>query len=664
MSEELTQDKRIASLTTPFGKDKLVLTAFDATEGLSELFEFRIDASSKESSIDFDQILGHSCSVRLKMGEGPDRYFDGIAVEARAIGMQGDLYAYQLLLRPSFWLLTRTYNCRIWHEKTALDIIKEVLGQGKVDFRAATTRNFPKLEYCVQYRESDFAFVSRLMESHGIYYFFEHSAGSHNMVLADAPSSHQPVPGHASLRFATKMAGRLHFREQCLFDWTAERRFRTGKVELRDYNFRQPNANMKGDANGTEKYNKSDMELYDYPGKYDNQSDGRDYAEVRLGAEQAQDHRRYAEGDAASLFPGGLFTLMDHPVGGENQQYLVVRCAHHFSEDLYRSSQTIAAAGDAPYQGHFEFLPRDKTFRAPITTPKPYVHGPQTAKVVGRSQDQDGNEIDVDEDGHGRIKVRFHWDRDDKRSCWLRVAQMWAGGGWGGQFIPRIGMEVVVEFLEGDPDRPLVVGAVYNGDNRYPYSLPGNKTQSGTKSNTSLGGNGYNEFMFEDAKNKEEIRLHAQKDLNSTILHAETREIGENFETPSGMPSRSTTLKMGDDELNIDSGNRKTTIAMEDDLTVGMNQTVKIGMSETTQIGLSQSTTIGVSQSTEVGASQTTTVGAMVSLTAGGVVTITAASSIVLQGGTATLIVGPAGVVVPNPLAPLTGFGVLIPPPV
>ena len=584
MGEELTQDKRIASLTTPLGKDKLVLTAFDGTEGLSELFEFCIDALSKDDNIDFDKVLGRSCCVSMKLGEGPERYFDGIAVEAQAVGMQGDLYAYRLVLRPALWLLTRTNNCRIWHEKTALDIIKDVLNQRQVDLRTATTRNFPKLEYCVQYRETDFAFVSRLMEQHGIYYFFEHSADQHTMVLADALSSHRPLPGHGTLRFATKSAGRLHFREQRLLGWTSERQFRTGKVQLRDYNFKQPNANMKGDANGTEKYTKAQMELYDYPGKYDTQDDGRDYAEIRLGAEQALDHRRFAAGDAVSVFPGGLFTLEEHPVEAENKQYLIVRCVHRFSTELYRSSQGAAPIGDHPYRGNYEVLPSDKTFRAPIVTPKPLVYGPQTAKVVARSGN-DGDEIDVDDDGHGRIKVRFHWDRDDKRSCWVRVAQMWASGKWGGHFIPRIGMEVVVEFLEGDPDRPLVVGAVYNGDNKFPYSLPDNKTQSGIKSNSSKGGNGYNEFMFEDAKNSEAIRLHAQKDLNSTILHAETREIGENFESPSGSPSRKTTLKKGDEELEIASGNQKVHIAQQQTIDVDNDITITSMTTITLKVG-------------------------------------------------------------------------------
>ena len=556
MSEELQQDRRVASLMTPLGKDKLVLSRFEGSEGLSELFEFRVECLSIEQNIDFDSILGASCTVKMTFYDGPDRYFDGIAVEAQTLGMRQDLYVYRIVLRPSVWLMTRTSNCRIWHETTALDIIKDVLSGDGIDYRPATTRSYPSLEYCVQYRETDFAFVSRLMEQHGIYYFFEHSQGSHTMVLADAASSHKPVPGYASIRFTpTLTAG--HIREQTLNNWSAERRFRTGKIELRDYNFKQPNSNMTGDATGHESYAKSQMEFYDYPGKYDDQGVGQTYAEVRLDAEQAFDHRRFATGQAANLFPGGLVSVQEHPIPDENRQYLLVRCSHYLVTEAYRSAGSIAVRDERPYHGDYEMQPSDRVFRAPIVTPKPTVYGPQTARVVARPG-KDGEEIDVDEEGYGRVMVHFFWDRDDKKSCWIRVAQMWAGPQWGGQFIPRIGMEVVVDFLEGDPDRPLIVGAVYNGVNAYPYSLPSNKTQSGIKSDSSKGHGGYNEFMFEDKKDGEKIRMHAQKDHEVTILNLETTEIGEKY--TDGGDSRTTTLINGGDNFTIDKGPQTTSL--------------------------------------------------------------------------------------------------------
>ena len=556
MSSELRQDDRVGFLKTPLGGDKLVFSRLEGHEGLSELFEFRVECLSTESSIDFDKILGETCTVSLDLFKGGKRYFNGVAVEAHSLGLQQDLYVYRLILRPSLWLLTRKTDCRIWHDKNALDIIKDVLGDDSVDFRdAISEKNFPKLEYCVQYRETDFAFVSRLMEQHGIYYYFEHSDGSHTMALADSKSSHKPVPEYETIRYMPNLA-RGQVREQALGDWSSERRFRSGKFELRDYNFKTPNANMTGNATGQEKYSKSKLEHYDYPGKYDSNSDGKTYAQIRLDAEQAVDHRRYTSGEAPNLFPGGLVTVKDHPDSAENREFLVVRCSHMFSAEQYRSGASVS--GERPYHGDFEFLPSDKVFRAPLITPKPTVYGPQTAKVVARSG-KDGEEIDVDDDGFGRVRVLFHWDRKDARSCWVRVAQMWAGPNWGGQFIPRIGMEVVVEFLEGDPDRPLIVGAVYNANNQYPYSLPANVTQSGIKSDSSKGHGGYNELMFEDKKGSEKIRMHAEKDHEVVILNLETTEIGEKF-SGSG-ESRTTTLKAGNDKLTIQTGDQSVEIS-------------------------------------------------------------------------------------------------------
>ncbi|WP_460450340.1 type VI secretion system Vgr family protein [Alsobacter sp. SYSU BS001988] len=644
MTDELAQDERVASLQTPLGRNKLAIARFEAHEALSELFEFSIDALSRDPDIDFDKALGRSCCVTIAAYAGPKRHFDGVLVEAQALGMVHDLYSYRLILRPSLWLLSRTANCRIWHDMTALAIIKEVLGQRGVQYKTATTRECRKREYCVQYRETDLAFVSRLMEEEGIYYFFQHADGEHTLYLADAPSSHKPVPGHSRVPFS-KVAASGHVREEALFDWTSERRFRTGKFELRDYNFKTPGNKLIGPAKASARYAKSDLEVYDYPGKYDQESEGKRYAEIRRDAEQAFDKRRYASGEAPSLFPGGCFTLADHPKSSENKSFLVLRARHQFSAQTFRSGGAGLGSGEN-YRGDYEMLPADQQFHAPMVTPKPIVHGPQTARVVARPGTS-GEEIDVDD--HGRIRVRFHWDRDDKRSCWLRVAQMWAGSRWGGQFIPRIDMEVVVEFLEGDPDRPLVVGSVYNADNRYPWTLPANKTQSGVKTDSSKGHNGHNQVRFEDKKGSEEINVRAEKDLNTEILHAETRKIGERFQPPMGSPSRETTLLMGDDKLTVASGHRQATVAMNDTLTVGMSRqdtvglnrsasigvsdSVVVGASQSVTVGAAQSTTVGGAQSTTVGAAQTDAVGAVVTVTAGGVVSITAGGAIMLTAG-------------------------------
>lgn len=558
MASELTQDSRIASLETPLGKDALVAVRFDGAEGVSELFEFRVEALSEQSNVDFDKAIGNNCSLTFKSYADPDRIFNGVLVEAQGLGAQAGLYLYRLTLRPWLWLLQRTSDCRIFENQTAIDIIKKVFSdRGFSDYRVATTGSFPQLEYCVQYRETDLAFVCRLMEQHGVYYFFEYQKDKHTLVLADAKSSHKPAPGHAKIPFIA--AERQTRRDQeHIFKWTPERRFRSGKFELNDYDYLQPNADLKSDAQGQASYTKSKMEIYDYPGKFKKKNDGETYAKIRLQAEQAMDKRRYGEGDAISLFPGALVTLEKYPEGAENKEYLILRAMHSYTMQSYRSG----AAGDSqPYSGNYEFLPSDINFRAPLTTPRPIVHGPQTAKVVGK----DGEEIDVDE--HGRILVRFYWDRKNKQSCRVRVAQVWAGKSWGGQAIPRIGQEVVVEFLEGDPDRPLVTGAVYNGDNKFPYEMPANKTQSGLKSDSSKGHGGYNEFMFEDKKGSEKIRMHGERDHEVVIRRAQSVEIGEIFSGRAD-PSRKTTLKNGSDELSIESGNQKIDVQGKQDVSV------------------------------------------------------------------------------------------------
>ena len=666
MTEELMQDSRVASLKTPLGPNKLALTRFEAYEGLSELFEFRVDVLSHDPAVDFNKLLGRSCSVTAVTHQDPKRYFDGILVEAQSVGTVNDLYAYRLILRPSLWLLSRTTNCRIWHDKSALDIIEEVLQQRGVHMRRATTRTTRQREYCVQYRETDLDFLSRLMEEEGIYYFFEHAEDLHTMVLADSPSSHKAIPGHEKLRFSSaSVAGHVH--EEALLDWIAERRLRSGKFELRDYNFKTPGNKLVGPASAPGQYEKGNLEVYDYPGRYDQESEGKTYAEIRRDAEQAVDQRRYASGEAPSLFPGGLVTVHEHPTASENQRYLVVRATHQFSTQMYRSGSMSLDMGER-YSGSFEFLPATQTFRAPLVTPKPRVYGPQTARVVQRPNGS-GEEIDVDD--HGRIRVRFHWDRDDKRSCWVRVAQMWAGNKWGGQFIPRVDMEVVVEFLEGDPDRPLVVGCVYNADNKYPWTLPDNKTQSGIKSDSSKGHNGYNQLRFEDKKGSEQIEVHAEKDLDSTILHAETRKIGERFVEGPGSPARKTTIVLGDDVFAIQAGNRDGTISLNDTLTVGVNQSISVGASQTTSIGASQSTTIGASETTmiglssslsvgaslteTVGMSKTVSVGASDSVTAGVAIMITAGVSITLVAGGSAITLSPAGITLAGAAINLVG---------
>src|SRR4051812_14494150 len=326
----LRQEKRLASLETPLGPEVLVLTRFEGVEGLSELFEYRIDALSEDENIDFGNALGQNCSVRCISYSGTERFFNGVLVEAQWVGVTDTYFAYRLVLRPWLWLMSHTTNCRIFANKNVPDIIKEVFsGADLYDFRHHLQEEYPEIEYCVQYRETDLAFVSRLMEQYGIYYYFEHTRDKHTLILADAKSSHSSI---GTIPFLPLIDKDRREREH-INQLTSERRLRTGRVAVNDYDFLQPNARLLCEARSSETYSRSNFEVYDYPGKYPRKNpeslkkriDGDRFAKIRLQAEQAADHRRYTAGDAVSLFPGGLFTLEQHPSPSANGEHLVLR---------------------------------------------------------------------------------------------------------------------------------------------------------------------------------------------------------------------------------------------------------------------------------------------------------------------------------------------------
>jgi len=550
---QLSQANHPASLKTPLGGDVLALKAFSGNETLGQPFEFQVESLSEEENIDFDKALGQACTIKLKTYGQKERFFCGILTEAQwvstGIGGQQGYSHYRLVLRPWFSLLAHRANCRIFPKMKVTEIIEQVFKDAgfssETDFKFCTHGTYEEIEYCVQYRETDFAFVSRLMEQYGIYYFFEHQDGQHTMMLADSYASHSKVKDLPTVKYNSQTVA-YNRAEQHIHSWISDRRFCTGKVELRDYDYLQPNV-LKAMKDVKENYARSTFEVYDYPGKYDKQKQkmGDLFAQVRLEAEQALDRRRTANGDAPSLFAGGLVTVEKHPASDENKQYLVVRASHDYGTQFYGTSQAGDGAG---YQGNYEFLPSDRPFRSLPLTPKPRIHGIQTAKVVNE-KDKEHEEISTDK--HGHIWVQFYWDRKPEKSCPIRVSQPWAGKKWGHQFIPRIGMEVVVEFLEGDPDRPLVIGCVYNGDNKTPFVLPSKKNISGVVSDSTKGHHGHNFFTFDDTKGNETVFLHAEKDYQVQVLDSEKRVIRNN---------REAVLQEGNDDLRVEQGDRQVQV--------------------------------------------------------------------------------------------------------
>ncbi len=516
----LDQTKRAARLRTPLGDKELALARFTALEGLSELFEIDIEALSPTADIDFDAALGQPCVITSEAPDAPERHHHGVLVHAEWVGMRHDLHIYKMTLRPWLWLLGKTSDCRIFHDKTVIDIVKATFADhGFSDYRVATTADYPTLPYTVQYRETDLAFVCRLMEQHGVYYFFEHEEGVHRLVLADGLASHQPAPGLATIPYVPVDEAAERARRQHLWQWTSRRDFRSGQFAMNDYNHLLPNRRMAVERAGVDSYTRSNLEVYDHPGAYDAPDHGEFYARIELEAEQALDRRRDGVGEAVSLFPGALVALTDHPRGGENRDYLVVRTRHEFVTQDYRSNMAVAPPAAPDW---IELLPTERPFRAPLATPKPLIHSLHTALVTGA----EGEEIDCDD--HGRILVHFYWDRHNDKSCRVRVSQVWGGQGWGGQVIPRIGMEVMVAFIDGAPDRPIVVGCVPNPQTlTVPYELPAKKTKMAWRSKTHKA-SGFNELTFEDDNGAQNLFMHAEKDHTQKTRNNHTHRVDAN----------------------------------------------------------------------------------------------------------------------------------------
>lgn len=549
---------------TPPTDLEFILDAMEAREELGRPFLIMLDVSSSKPKGDLHGLLGRSATVALTHPKKAKRWFNGVVGRISYRGLDGGAYRYRLELRPWIWLLSHKQDCRIFSGKSPWQIMTQLFRDGGFSDFSDKRQNGSGdavLDYCVQYRESTFDFVTRLMEQYGIYYFVKHSEGSHSIVFADDTNSHVASSGsipYAYDQTAWKQA------EDHVWNWSVEARIQPGSYSLRDYNFTTPRADLTARFRIAGQHSHGAQEVYDYPGIYETADAGRAAAQVRMQDIEARRQVCGAMTNSRELTAGAKFRLSDFPDGPANGEYLVVSSVCTVERGEARSFEEGDEIVDT-FQCELTALWGRLTFRLPAVTPTPLIRGPQTAVVTGES----GQEVTTDE--HGRIKVQFPWDRlgtmDENSSCWIRVAQIWAGASWGGMFIPRIGQEVVVEFLEGNPDRPLVTGRVYNADQTVPYALPANKTRSTIKSNSSQGGGGFNELRFEDKKGEEEVFFQAQKDYNVVVLNNHTATITKDTTTTVKEGNRSVTISKGDDTLLVSKGNRKTTVDAGDDTT-------------------------------------------------------------------------------------------------
>jgi type VI secretion system secreted protein VgrG len=506
-----TQSERLLSVSTPLGEDVLLLTAFTGREEISRLFQFQLNLASEKDDIVPADIVGKPITWAVNYVHDEPRYFHGYVNRFAAAGTSDRGHrTYRADVVPWLWFLTRTTDCKIFQNKSADKIIKAVFDDlGFADYKFALTRSLRVREYCVQYRETAFNFVSRLMEEEGIYYFFKHEDGKHTLVLADANTAYADGVENKVEYYAASLS------PNHISAWEHQYEFRSGRWTQTDYNFETPSTNLQTSTDTVIKLpSLARYEKFDYPGSYPRSADGKPLTKVRMEEDETPYDVVMGASTCCTFTPGARFRLTRHECEGEKKLYALTSVQHAAHDPSFQNNGDTAA-----YSNSFTCIPATVQFRPARITPRPFVQGPQTAVVVGPK----GEEIYTDK--YGRIKVQFFWDRQGKRdensSVWMRVAQVWAGKRWGAVFWPRIGQEVVVDFLEGDPDRPLITGSVYNAQQMPPYDLPANQTQSGIKTRSSKDGkeDNFNELRFEDKKGKEEIVLHAERDLNESVEH-------------------------------------------------------------------------------------------------------------------------------------------------
>ncbi|GAA5644942.1 MULTISPECIES: type VI secretion system Vgr family protein [Vibrio] len=646
--------------------------SFQVTEELSKPFHVSLSLLSLDADITFDALIRKPALLTLYgQGAGSARLFHGVVNEVRYLGQGRRFARYQVVLVPQFWFLTQRQDCRIFQHKAAPDIISEVLDDASVtDYRLELSGTYPPKEYVLQYRETDSHFVQRMLAEHGMWYYFEHTEANHTMVIVDsndAIAELQSTPLNASYIGPIVYhsdAGGVADREH-IFDLELINRVRTGHVTYTDYNYEQPKIPQEMASNGDLD---QDLKLFDYPGRYGDPAQGQIRATEWMADHVVENQQIEASSNVMRLTAGYSFNIGEHPRASINRDFTMLAVTHHGHDPQVHEDE--ASGMPTSYHNQFVCIPRDIVFRAP-KLPAPMVDGPQTAVVVGPA----GEEIYTDK--LGRIKVQFHWDRyannDEHASCWIRVSQSMAAPTWGAVYLPRIGHEVVVTFLEGDPDRPLVTGAVYNGLHYPPYSLPENKTRTTFRTQTHKG-TGYNELSFEDEANQEEIYIHAQKDMSTKVLNNRYRDIGQDEFLKVGR--HQTNEVHGDHKETID-GHKTTQVnstfteTVEQDVTVtynanetqyvknnssleiGDNRTTKIGKNDDLDVGENSNLTVGASRSSDVGADDNQTVGGNLTVSvkgntsykADGATQIISGEKIVLKTGGSSLVMSSDGTI-------------------
>jgi len=546
---KITQDGRPMKVHTPLPEDDLLLAGFNGEEVVSSPGGFTLELVSEKPDIAAKDLLRKPMSVEILLPGGGSRYLHGVVRRFALLDRGSVLASYRAEIVPWLWFLSLASDNRIFQNLTVLEIVEQVFKDSSyTDFDNRCLKSYPKREYCVQYHESSYNFVSRLLEDEGIFYFFEHEKSKHTLVLADDPSKFRPCPGQDKAKMATSAA--VAVKEDAVTGLQQEEQITTGKVTYSDFNPLDVRANLKRTVGNRP------HEFYEYPGGYEKGDEGERYAGLTMEEFEAAHRILYGTSVCRAFTAGARFTLSEHFRKDLNATYSLLRVVHSASCASYLGG---GDGSELDYHNSFVAIPHSVKFRPPADTPRPRVRGTQTAIVVGKA----GEEIWTDK--YGRVKVQFHWDRhgkkDENSGCWIRVSHPLAGKNWGMIHLPRIGQEVIVDFLEGDPDQPIITGRVYNSEQMPPYDLPANQTQSGIKTRSSKQGGAadFNELRFEDKKGAEEVLLHAQKVLKTEVEADEFRTVG-NDRTTVIQHDETKTVKEGDEKITIEKGNQSLEI--------------------------------------------------------------------------------------------------------
>lgn len=611
---------RVIKAHTPLGEDQLLFRSMYGTEGLSQLFEFEVELLSPSVSIDMKSVLGKPLTLEI-MTAGQPRFLNGQIVRFTMIGKEGGTsryIVYRATVRPWLWYLTRTSDCKIFQNKSVVDILEEVFGDYSFAFEKKLSGTYRQWEYCVQYQETDFAFVSRLMEHEGIYYYFKHEKNQHTLVLADDMAAHETLPVYPKISYLATDRDPDPFQE-VIDQWQVTEEIRPGTYVVDDYDFKKSKADLlsmrsqpRGNAHDT-------YEIYEWLGGFSEAEQGEHYSRIRLEEAQSQAERDIGHATVRGMAPGYRFTMQNCPRQDDNREYLIVSVSYALREGGYASG-----GADSSYSFDFAVQPTSYAFRAPRVTPMTRTNGPQTATVVGKA----GQEYWVDQ--YGRVKVQFRWDRygksDENSSCWVRVSSAWAGSNYGAVNHPRKGQEVIVDFIGGHPDRPIIIGRVYNSDQMPPRELPAQVTVSGFVSRSQDGTPANaNEFILDDAPGQELVRIHAEKNFEIDVEADETDTVaGKRTTTIEGADNYTTntsldetingphtvtvnkggpqkiTVNGGDQFIKVDGGNQQVDV-------IG-SQTIHVTGKRTDTVDTGETRTIGVSLTETVSGPQTTTV--------------------------------------------------------